>query len=68
MAVEEEQVDKEFFAVEVKAILVGDEGEALAHFQDEILDVTDYFFFERTFVFYFSGCHKIHQIFVLEYL
>ena len=50
MTVEEEEVDKEFFAGELEAELIGDEGEALTDLHDEVFDVTYYFVLKDTLI------------------
>jgi len=57
-----EDVYKEFFSVELQAVLVGDEGETLAHLHDEGFDIPYHFFFHVAFIFYFSGRHEVHEV------
>ena len=60
VAVEEEEVDEEFVAVDLEAILVADEGEAFAHPKDEVFNFCNYFVFKHPFVFDDRRCYEIH--------
>jgi hypothetical protein len=68
VAVEEQEVDKEFFVCHFEAVSVTEEAETAIHSEDEILDIADYFFFEDAFVFSVSGTDEVHEVFVAEYL
>jgi hypothetical protein len=67
-AVEEQQVDKEFFVCDFETILVAEETEAGAHSEDEVLDIGYDFFFRNTFIFGVDGTDEVYKVFVAEYL
>jgi len=65
MTVEEKKIYEEFFPGQLQAILVADEGEALAQGHDHIADIGNDLSFHYSFVFLLAG-NKIEKIFVLE--
>jgi len=65
VAVEEQEVDEEFFAVDFETVLVADEGEAFAQGHDHVFYIGDELAFDDAFVVFFQG-YEVEEVFILE--
>jgi hypothetical protein len=48
-------------------LFFADETKAIAHPEDEVLDIGHHFFFQYAFVFCICGADEVHEVFVTEY-